>query len=203
MRHLEYLVIALGSDADVMKFLAMPGLPFVNLILMCHSVPEASRVALCKALKAKRPESPILMLCHGYDPTLAEVDSRMENLHSPEAFLDAIQLLISKPERQGLKSGSSISVTATNPEGGSPKHVAVVHAAGHSVRDMSRKPTHGPKTVAVRPNERKSESSRHSLPAERKPRGSGASPPALLPEVDLWVKTHRRKPCVTLLSSLS
>src|SRR5436305_14616685 len=98
MRHLEYLVIALGSDADVMKFLATPGLPFVNLILMCHSVPEPSRVALCKALKAKRPESPILMLYNGYDPTLAEVDGRLENLHSPEAFLDVVELLISNKE---------------------------------------------------------------------------------------------------------
>ena len=90
-----YSVIPLGTDADVMKFLATPGLPFVNMILMCHSVPEPSRVALCKALKAKRPESPILMLYNGYDPTLAEVDGRLENLYSPEAFLDVIQLLIS------------------------------------------------------------------------------------------------------------
>ena|SRR5437660_7950631 len=90
-----YSVIALRSDTDVLKFLAMPGLPFVDLILMCHSVPEPSRVALCKALKAKRPESPILMLYNGYDPTLAEVDGRLENMHSPEAFLDVVELLIS------------------------------------------------------------------------------------------------------------
>jgi len=70
----------------------------VNLILMCHSVPEPSRVALCKALKAKRPESPILMLYNGYDPTLAEVDGRLENLHSPEAFLDVVALLLSNKE---------------------------------------------------------------------------------------------------------
>jgi hypothetical protein len=37
------------------------------------------------------------MLYNGYDPTLAEVDGRLENLHSPEAMLDIIQLLISKP----------------------------------------------------------------------------------------------------------
>ena len=89
-----YSVIPLGNDADVMKFLATRGLPFVNLILMCHSVPETSRVALCKALKAKRPESPILSLYNGYDPTLAEVDGRLETLHSPEAFLDVVHLLI-------------------------------------------------------------------------------------------------------------
>ena len=95
-----HAVIPLGNDADVMKFLATRGLTFVNLILMCHSVPEPSRVALCKALKAKRPESPILMLYNGYDPTLAEVDGRLENLRSPEVFLDVVQLLISH------KSGS-------------------------------------------------------------------------------------------------
>jgi len=74
--------------------------------LMCHSVPEPSRVALCKALKAKRPESPILMLYNGYDPTVAEVDGRLENVHSPEAFLDAIQLLIAD-KGVPLTSGSS------------------------------------------------------------------------------------------------
>jgi hypothetical protein len=94
-----YCVIPLGNDAEVMKFLATPGLPFVSMILMCHSVPEPSRVALCKALKAKRPESPILLLYNGYDPTLAEVDGCLESLHSPEAFLDVIQLLI-PTERQ-------------------------------------------------------------------------------------------------------
>ena len=101
-----YSVIPLGNDADVMKFLAAPGLPFVNLVLMCHSVPEPSRIALCKALKAKRPESPILMLYNGYDPTTAEVDGRLENVHSPEAFLDVVQLLISNKE-EPLSSGSS------------------------------------------------------------------------------------------------
>ena len=95
LHRIGYSVIALRSDTDVLKFLAMPGLPFVNLMLMCHAVPEASRVALCKALKAKRPESPILMLYNGYDPTLAEVDGRLENMHSPEAFLDVVELLIS------------------------------------------------------------------------------------------------------------
>lgn len=101
-----YSVIPLGTDADVMSFLATPGLPFVNLILMCHSVPEPSRVALCKALKAKRPESPILMLYNGYDPTLAEVDGRLENLHSPKALLDVVQLLISNSQA-AVSSGIS------------------------------------------------------------------------------------------------
>ena len=45
-----------------------------------------------------------MMLYNGYDPTLAEVDGRLENLRSPEAFLDVVQLLISN------KSGSRESI---------------------------------------------------------------------------------------------
>jgi hypothetical protein len=72
--------------------------PAINLILMCHSVPEGSRVSLCKAIKKHIPGSPILMLYNGYDPTAAEVDGRLENVQSPQALLDTVQLLLSKPE---------------------------------------------------------------------------------------------------------
>jgi len=92
-----YSVVALTSDAEVMTYLALKGRPAINLILMCHSVPETSRVSLCKALKKDIPRAPILMLYNGYDPTLAEVDGRLENVESPQALLDTIQLLISKP----------------------------------------------------------------------------------------------------------
>jgi len=35
---------------------------------------------------------------NGYDPTDAEVDGSLENVQSPEALLDTVQLLISKRE---------------------------------------------------------------------------------------------------------
>jgi len=97
LTHAGYSVIALTSDAEVMSFISLEGRVSVNLILLCHSVPEASRVFLCKALKKAIPNAPILMLYNNYDPTLAEVDGRLENVHSPEAMLDTVQLLISKP----------------------------------------------------------------------------------------------------------
>lgn len=97
LRRAGYSVIALTTDAEVMKYLARDGRPSINLILLCHSVPEASRISLCKALKKSIPNAPILMLENGYDPTSAEIDGRLENLHSPEALLDTVQLLISKP----------------------------------------------------------------------------------------------------------
>ena len=98
LHHAGYSVVALISDADVMKYLALDGRPTINLILLCHSVPEASRISLCKALKKSIPNAPILMLENGYDPTSAEIDGRLENIHSPEAMLDTVQLLISKPD---------------------------------------------------------------------------------------------------------
>jgi CheY-like chemotaxis protein len=97
LNHAGYFVVALTSDADVMKYLSLEGRASINLILLCHSVPEASRISLCKALKQAIPNAPILMLYNDYDPTAAEVDGRIENLISPESLLDTVQLLISKP----------------------------------------------------------------------------------------------------------
>ena len=97
LRRAGYSVIALTTDVEVMKYLALKGRPSTSLILLCHSVPEASRISLSKALKKSIPNAPILMLENGYDPTSAEIDGRIQNVHSPEALLDTVQLLISKP----------------------------------------------------------------------------------------------------------
>lgn len=91
-----YRVIALGPDQTVHDFLAEEPQPKINLTLLCHSVPEPSRVSLTRALKARHPKTPILMLYNGYDPTSAPVDGRLENLHSPEALVDMVQMLISR-----------------------------------------------------------------------------------------------------------
>ena len=86
-----YKVIALGSDVAVRQYLRLPYGSQPNLVLMCHSVPEASRVALCSAMKLRFPSAPILMLYNGYDPTAAEVDGRLD----PKGPLDTVQLLLS------------------------------------------------------------------------------------------------------------
>ena len=97
LRRAGYCVVPFTTEAEVVKFLALDGRPSINLILLCHSVPEAGRISLCQALKKSIPNAPILMLENGYDPTSAEIDGRIQNLHSPEALLDTVQLLISKP----------------------------------------------------------------------------------------------------------
>src|SRR5947209_4789706 len=40
--HVGYSVVALTSDAEVTGYLAAEARPSINLILLCHSVPEAS-----------------------------------------------------------------------------------------------------------------------------------------------------------------
>jgi DNA-binding NarL/FixJ family response regulator len=90
-----YKVIALGGDAEVRNFLKLLDQAAPNLILMCHSVPEKSRVALCSAIKVRYPFAPILMLYNGYDPTAALVDGRLENMSDPQALLDTVQVLLS------------------------------------------------------------------------------------------------------------
>ena len=95
-----YSVIPLGTDASVHAFLKSPDQPAINLVLLCHSVPEASRVVLCRAFKSRHPRTPVLMLYNGYDPTSAPVDGRLENMLDPQALLDTLQVLLS-PNRTG------------------------------------------------------------------------------------------------------
>jgi hypothetical protein len=53
------------------------------LALLCHSVPEKSRVYLAARMKELSPKLPILMLYNGYDPTKAKVDGSCITWRSP------------------------------------------------------------------------------------------------------------------------
>ena len=83
-----YSVSAALNDNDAVAFVAEPN--NLSLVLMCHSVPEASRVFLVNKIKALNPTHPILMLYNGYDPTLAKVDGSLHSLETPDAMLDMI-----------------------------------------------------------------------------------------------------------------
>src|SRR6478609_9385956 len=83
-----YSVSAALNDNDAVAFVTAPN--NLRLVLMCHSVPEASRVLLVNKIKALKPKLPILMLFNGYDPTEAKVDGSLHSLETPEAMLDMI-----------------------------------------------------------------------------------------------------------------
>ena len=83
-----YKVSAALNDKDAVGFVEAPN--NIGLVLMCHSVPEASRISLVTRIKELRPKLPILMLYNGYDPTEAKVDGSLHSLETPEAMLDMI-----------------------------------------------------------------------------------------------------------------
>jgi DNA-binding response OmpR family regulator len=64
-----------------------------NLILICHTVPESSKIAIAARAKELRPTLPILLLSRNYEITEAKVDGSLTSLESPVALLDMIELL--------------------------------------------------------------------------------------------------------------
>ena len=86
-----YHVAAATSDAEAISFLEKPN-SFI-LALLCHSVPEESRVYLAARIKELSSQLPILMLYNGYHPTKAKVDGSLHNLDSPEVWLQMINFL--------------------------------------------------------------------------------------------------------------
>lgn len=83
-----YTVSAALNDKDAIGFVKGP--TSLDLVLVCHSVPEANRILLAAEIKKLRPRLPILMLYNGYDPTSATVDGSLHSLETPEALLDMI-----------------------------------------------------------------------------------------------------------------
>jgi CheY-like chemotaxis protein len=88
LQHAGYQVSAATNDREAIAFVEAPNT--ISLVLMCHSVPETSRVFLVTRIKELKPKLPILMLYNGYDPTEAKVDGSLHSLETPEAMLDMI-----------------------------------------------------------------------------------------------------------------
>jgi CheY-like chemotaxis protein len=88
LQHAGYQVSAATNDREAIGFVEAPNA--ISLVLMCHSVPETSRVFLVTRIKELEPKLPILMLYNGYDPTEAKVDGSLHSLETPEAMLNMI-----------------------------------------------------------------------------------------------------------------
>jgi CheY-like chemotaxis protein len=83
-----YHVAAATSDAQAISFLEKPH--SFTLVLLCHSVPESSRVYLADRMKELSPELPILMLYNGFEPTQAKVDGSLHQLESPGVWVKMV-----------------------------------------------------------------------------------------------------------------
>ena len=86
-----YHVSAATDDAEALAFVEAPNA--FCLVLLCHSVPEKSRLILVPRIRELKPGLPILMLYDGYEPTGARVDGSLQNLSGPKAVLDMIGFL--------------------------------------------------------------------------------------------------------------
>jgi len=79
------------TDQEAVAFLTAPNT--FELILLCHSVPEPSRVLLVTLAKKLFPALPILMLYNGYEHTAASVDGAIPNLDSPASVISMVKFL--------------------------------------------------------------------------------------------------------------
>jgi len=79
------------SDQEAIAFLTASNT--FELILLCHSVPETSRVLLVTLAKKLFPALPILILYNGYEHTEAQVDGAIHNLDSPASVISMVKFL--------------------------------------------------------------------------------------------------------------
>lgn len=92
LRQAGYEVTSALDDKEAIRLFGAPN--SFDLVLLCHSVPESSRVVLVNNFKALKSTVPVLMLYNGYDPTHATVDGSLHNLDSPDAMLNMIGFLM-------------------------------------------------------------------------------------------------------------
>lgn len=100
-----YTVSAALNDKDAIGFVEGP--TPIDLVLICHSVPEASRIYLATEIKKLKPRLPILMLYNSYDPTSANVDGSLHSLETPEALLDMIGFMTRNVGSTSLQQGAT------------------------------------------------------------------------------------------------
>ncbi len=74
------------------------------LVLLCHSVPEPSRILLAKRIKELRPSLPIMMLYNGDAPMGERIDASLHNLASPRTVLDVVRFLTAAFEQRPAMS---------------------------------------------------------------------------------------------------
>ena len=86
-----YLVARALDDKEALRLVEEAN--SFDLVFLCHSVPESSRVSLVTRIRQLKPGLPILVLYNGYDPTNAKVDGSLHSLDTPESMLDMVAFL--------------------------------------------------------------------------------------------------------------
>jgi len=77
-----------------------------DLVLICHSIPEASRVEIAASMKAQRPHIPVLLLYNSFDRSVALIDAALMNLGTPESLLSIVDLLFARSAQAGTSESN-------------------------------------------------------------------------------------------------
>lgn len=99
LRNWGYQVRSAATSREALAALDLP--TSFDLVLLCHSIPEAGRVSLVAAIKQRCPRLPILMLQCGPLATEATVDATCVD-YTPENILGTIQRLTEPPKQPFL-----------------------------------------------------------------------------------------------------
>jgi CheY-like chemotaxis protein len=71
-----------------------------DLVIMCHSLPERSRLFLADKVKELRPKLPIMIISQGFETSAVGADSLVEGLESPGALLEMVGSLTLKKAKE-------------------------------------------------------------------------------------------------------
>lgn len=92
-----YTVFEVSTRTEALSLIAaMRG---IDLVVICHSVPEESRELLAEAIKKEYPGIPILMLCRDWDAKPPRVDAFI-NIYeaTPASWLSMVGLMSSSAQ---------------------------------------------------------------------------------------------------------
>jgi len=62
----------------------------LDVVIICHSVPESRAHYLVARIRMSRPALPVLLLCSGFHSNLVLADAYLHSLDSPDMLLDLV-----------------------------------------------------------------------------------------------------------------
>lgn len=93
LRSEGYHVIEAFTADDALRILAST---YIDIVVICHSIPVQGRKRLVLAMKEARPLTPVIALHEAFD-YITEADCSVDQLAGPEVLLEEISSLLKKP----------------------------------------------------------------------------------------------------------
>ena len=105
-----YCVTEAYTTDDAFRILASS---YIDIVVICHSIPTQSRRRLALAIKGTRPLTPVIALHEAFD-YINEADLSVDQLAGPETLLEAIASLLKKPAHRAALHAESHNAKSTS-----------------------------------------------------------------------------------------